>query len=282
MDDNLSHYICIEVEINEKNLNWLAALAEIPQVSGVEEDDNFYKYFIKGDSLKKASPLIESLRERGISYRSQIIEPKNWNELWEKSFNPVEIDNDWRIRADFHPSKPEFRHEIIISPKMAFGTGHHPTTKLMLKLMSEIDFTSKRVLDMGCGTGILSIAAEKLGAAAIDAVDHDPLSVENTEENSRINDCIKISAQKGEVSNWDGIRFDIILANINRNALVKNMASLEDMLFPGGDILFSGILKTDIQPLKSVTKELIEQKVLTEEGWVGIHFRKKVVPIKTP
>lgn len=282
MNDNLSRYICIEVEINEKNLNWLAALTEIPQVSGVEEDDKFYKYFIKGDSLKKASPLIDSLREKGISYRSRIIEPENWNELWEKSFNPVEIDNEWRIRADFHPSKPEFRHEIIISPKMAFGTGHHPTTKLMLKLMSEIDFTSKRVLDMGCGTGILSIAAEKLGAAAIDAVDHDPLSVENTEENSRINDCIKISAQKGELSNWDGIRFDIILANINRNALVKNMASLEDMLFPGGDILFSGILKADIQPLRSVTKELIEQKVLTEDGWAGIHFRKKVVPIKTP
>ena len=212
-----------------------------------------------------------------FSYEITLIPQKNWNEVWESNFEPIEIGNKIFVRATFHQPRPEFPYEIVIDPKMAFGTGHHQTTSMMLELMLENDFENKTVLDMGCGTGILAIMASKLGASAITAIDYDPVCYESTIENAQLNHIQNITALCGSKEVIPDVQFDIILANINRNILLDQMQSYSEVLKIGGEIYFSGFYETpdlDIitdEARKYGLKYIIHKK---NKEWVAAKFVK--------
>jgi len=179
-----------------------------------------------------------------FSYEITLIPQKNWNEVWESNFEPIEIGDKIYVRATFHSAKPEFLYEIVIDPKMAFGTGHHQTTSMMLELILENDFAGKKVLDMGCGTGILAIMAAKLNAAEITAIDYDPVCYDSTIENSGLNHVTNIIPLCGSKEAIPEEQYDTILANINRNILLDQMERYAQVLKPGGEIYFSGFYES--------------------------------------
>jgi ribosomal protein L11 methyltransferase len=179
-----------------------------------------------------------------FSYDVNLIPQKNWNEVWESNFEPIEIADQVFVRATFHEARPEFKYEIVIDPKMAFGTGHHQTTAMMIALMLENDFAGKKVLDMGCGTGILAIMAAKLGAKEIMAIDYDPVCYDSTIENAALNNITNIDALCGSKEVIPNTLSDTILANINRNILLDQMARYAEVLKPEGEIYFSGFYET--------------------------------------
>ena len=212
-----------------------------------------------------------------FSYEVILIPQKNWNEVWESNFEPIEIGNQVFVRATFHQPKPEFPYEIVIDPKMAFGTGHHQTTSMMLQLMLENDFADKKVLDMGCGTGILAIMASKLGAPGVTAIDYDPVCYDSTIENAQLNDVTNITALCGSKEVIPGEIFDIILANINRNILIDQMGRYSEVLKPGGEIYFSGFYETP--DLEIITEEARKYGLKyighkKDKDWVAAKFVK--------
>ena len=179
-----------------------------------------------------------------FSYEVILIPQKNWNEVWESNFEPIEIADQIFVRATFHEPKPEFPYEIVIDPKMAFGTGHHQTTSMMLELVLENDFAGKKVLDMGCGTGILAIMAAKLNAAEITAIDYDPVCYDSTIENAQLNNITNITALCGSKEVIPNELYDTILANINRNILLDQIERYSEVLKNNGEIYFSGFYET--------------------------------------
>lgn len=210
------------------------------------------------------------------NYEEEIIYPKNWNAEWEASFKPVEINSFCRIRADFHDKKVGFDHEIVINPKMAFGTGHHETTFMMVKQMETLNFNGKTVFDYGCGTGVLAILASKLGASFIAALDIEPDSYENTIENCKVNHINNVQTYCGTLSEIEQANFDIILANINRQVLIDSATGLYKKLMNGGDLLISGILLED-QGLIQITFKKVGFKIKSVDGrgkWLCIHLTK--------
>ncbi len=212
-----------------------------------------------------------------FSYSVKPIEEKNWNEVWEKNFEPIYVDDKLLVRAPFHKADTTIPKEIIISPKMSFGTGHHDTTWLMCKHMLNINFTKKKVLDMGCGTGILAILAKKTGAESTTAIDNDLWCVENSKENCEINNCsdIKIIHGGGEVIPTD-IKFDIILANINKNVLKQLMPIFSEALSEKGKLLLSGFFSTDVEELQLVIEknQLKFCTYLSKNNWALIEAEK--------
>jgi len=176
-----------------------------------------------------------------LIYTKSIVENINWNQQWEESFEPVLVNDFVAIRAGFHQAIDHVEHEIVITPKMSFGTGHHATTYLMVQQMQGIDFNGKTVLDFGTGTGILAILAEKLGAAKVVAIDNDEWSITNAKENILQNDCSKIIVeQKSAISLTE--RYDIILANINLNVIAANLQAIQSVSKAGSNVLLSGFL----------------------------------------
>ncbi len=186
-----------------------------------------------------------------ITYTIEEIEQVNWNEEWEKNFNPITVDNRCAVRAPFH-EKPNTQYDIVIEPKMSFGTGHHETTYMMLKLLLNEPVANKRVLDMGCGTGVLAILAGKMGASYVEAIDIDSWCYENALENVNRNNCNNIVVKQGDAKLLSGSSFDVILANINRNILLEDIAIYAQCLTKNGVLMLSGFYKDDL-PL--ITKE---------------------------
>ena len=181
----------------------------------------------------------------------------NWNEEWEKNFNPVYVDDLVCIRAHFHTKAEGIKHDIVITPKMSFGTGHHDTTWLVSKTMFSLDFKNKSVLDMGCGTGILAILAKQLGATKLLGIDIDDWSIENSIENAAINNASDIEFKKGDASLLPKTEsFDIILANINKNVLKQDMASYFNCLKKEGYLLLSGFFTADVEELKQLATSI--------------------------
>lgn len=181
----------------------------------------------------------------GISFVETLVGDRNWNEEWEKNYPPVLIAGKCYVRAPFHAPLPNMAFEILIEPKMAFGTAHHETTQLMAEWLMEMEVAGKQVLDMGCGTGILAILANKLGAAYVIGIDNDEWAWQNALENFRLNGVDQGEVILGDAHQIDADRYDIILANINRNILLRDMASYSDGLKDGGKILLSGFYETD-------------------------------------
>jgi ribosomal protein L11 methyltransferase len=211
-----------------------------------------------------------------ITYAAEEIADRNWNAEWESSFQPVEVEGRVRIRAGFHAPKEGFAHELIITPRMAFGTGHHATTRMMVQAMLPLDWRGKRVCDLGCGTGVLAILAERLGARAVLAIDNDPGAVENAIQNCGLNGCSAIRVEKGDASALLGLRFDAILANIERNVLLHAMPAMSEALNPGGALFLSGFVPGDRHMLAQRAKEcgLVLAERLQEGDWALLGCRK--------
>ena len=212
-----------------------------------------------------------------FTYTRTVIPKTNWNDEWEKSFQPVYVDDLVCIRAHFHPKSETVKHEIIITPKMSFGTGHHDTTWLVSKTMFSIDFNQKSVLDMGCGTGILAILAKQLGAAKVLGIDIDDWSIENSIENAGINNSSDIVFKKGDAALLTTEQtFDAILANINKNVLKKDLPAYFTSLKKEGHLLLSGFFTADVDELKQLAQKIgftfIES--YTKNEWAVIKLKK--------
>lgn len=253
------------------------ALSEIGFDTFEETASGFKAYIPDADFSQASLELaLDEYRETiSFSVETNDIPYKNWNEVWESNFEPLEISDQCYVRATFHQARPEFKYEIVIDPKMAFGTGHHQTTSMMMQWMLEEDLKDKVILDMGCGTGILAILASKLGAAEVLAIDYDPLCFESTLENSGLNNAVNIMAACGSKEAIPDRKFDVILANINRNILLDQMDRYTEVLKEGGDIFFSGFYEgTDLDMIteKGGQLGLIYQGHKTDKNWVAAKF----------
>jgi ribosomal protein L11 methyltransferase len=251
----MSKYVQLEFKnISGDQSDILIALLNDIGFDGFEEEKSNLKAFIPEVNFDK-SIFQKSIEPFQISFSKTIIEETNWNQLWESSFEPVVVDNFVAVRADFHEPIKDVKYEIIITPKMSFGTGHHATTYMMMMQMREVNFKNKIVFDFGTGTGVLAILAEKLGAKKIIAIDNDEWSIENANENIKRNSCIAIELQLTNTADVKS-RFDIILANINKNVILENLEFLTKQLLPGGKMLFSGLLTGDEKEILSKCNKL--------------------------
>ncbi len=263
----MNQYIQIEFQsISSEQSDLLVAQLSEVGFSGFEEEANSLKAFIASNDFIVAT-VKEIAVSHNLSFAQTTIEETNWNAVWESNFQPVVVDDFVSIRADFHEPITGVEHEIVITPKMSFGTGHHATTFMMIQQMRKIDFAGKSVFDFGTGTGILAILAEKLGAAKIFAVDYDEWSIENAEENLKRNNCSKFELKKADNAAREE-QYDIILANINKNVIQDNFPSLVELLSPNGVLLLSGLLETD------------ETDILTEVGKYPLIFNEKIAKNK--
>ena len=230
----------------------MAELIEIGFDSFTEESDGILGYIpeelFSEDALKSITLMNNPDVE--ISYSFDLMPNINWNEEWEKNFTPINVENKVLIRAEFHQENPNL-HEIIIQPKMSFGTGHHPTTHLMIQQMLDMDFMDKKVLDMGCGTSVLGIFAKQKDASEVVAIDIDEWSVENSIENAERNN-VKLRISQGTADNLGGEDFDIILANINRNILISDIPTYVSVLRDKGKLLLSGLCFFDVEDILEV------------------------------
>lgn len=256
----------------------IQSLADIGFESFEENDKGFSAYIPSGNfSEEKLKEALQEYRPAiSFTYTVEPIEQQNWNVEWEKNFSPVQIGKECYIRATFHKPQPSFPYEIVIAPKMAFGTGHHDTTSQMAEYLFEVNLANKTVLDMGCGTGILAILAHKLGAQPVTAIDIDEIAIENTLENAALNNISDIATFCGGAEMLSGKVFDVILANINRNILLKDLQSYRNSLAPSGVLLLSGFYTEDLPLItEAATKlslEFINQKV--KNNWVAARFSR--------
>ena len=251
----------------------MAKLSEEGFYGFLEEGENELRAYINSGQL--SMPVIEEFRqEYSFSFSIREIIEENWNALWEASFDPVIVDKYVAIRADFHDIVKDVDHEIIITPKMSFGTGHHATTFLMIQEMQKFNFTGRSVLDFGTGTGVLAILAAKSGAAKVLAIDNDPWSIENARENAVHNDCRNIQLSlSSKIPDTGG--FDIILANINKHILLQYSGTLCESLRPSGILIMSGILAEDRDELEKAYSQLGKPLIVNEKNnWLLITFRK--------
>ena len=212
-------------------------------------------------------------KEFSISYTSEDIEQTNWNAEWEKSFNPIVVNNLCTVRAPFH-KKPETKYDIVIEPKMSFGTGHHETTHMMINYILNHDFKDKSVLDMGCGTGVLAILAEIKGAKHVDAIDIDNWCYINSLENVARNQCNSISVYEGNAELLKGKKYDIIIANINRNILLNDLKIYASCLNNKGTLFLSGFYNNDIPTIEAECHKymLNLNEKIEKNNWVALKF----------
>ena len=259
------NYLQIELEINNAAENEiLIALLANAGFESFEEADKSLKAFIKEEGFTE-NPLQDILNIVPVNYAITVVPQQNWNAQWENSFEPIIVNEFVAIRASFHQPVKNVQHEIIITPKMSFGTGHHATTYMMIEQMQELDFTGKRVVDFGTGTGVLAILAEKMGAVSVDAIDYDEWSIENAVENTAANNCDKINLIKAQTIDVGKV-YDIILANINLNVIFENLAAIKAVSKKDTLILLSGFIKSD---------EILMSEALSANGILQIKTIQK-------
>lgn len=246
-----------------------------------EPRSNGFAAYIASDQLDLQaleSLLIQQPVDFEVTYQVHEILPQNWNEVWESNFEPIVVADQCYVRASFHPPKPAYPYEIIIDPKMAFGTGHHQTTSLIMCYLLTDAFEGKVVLDMGCGTGILAILASKLGASQVWAIDNDPVCIASVEENKMRNDVAHVVTKCGSVDLVVNQRFDVILANINRNILLDQLREYARSLEAGGVLYMSGFYAgSDLEALTNagIPHGLVYENHKELDGWVAARFIKK-------
>ncbi len=246
-----------------------------------EENAQGFKAYIRTEDfdqnkLNAISLTKEESKNVHFSFSVKKIDNENWNQVWESNFDSVDIENKCYIRAPFHPSKPDYPYEIIIEPKMSFGTGHHETTTLMVQWALETEFKGKEVLDMGCGTGILAILAQMKEAQRVVAIDNYIYAFENTQENVKRNQATCIQVLHGDATLLGSDLFDIILANITKNVLMEDLKTYSSVLKPGGFLFISGFFESDMQELN---QEAIQQGLKfinnkRNKEWTAVKYQK--------
>jgi ribosomal protein L11 methyltransferase len=257
-----------------------AVLGELPFDTFEETETGLKAYIPEKDMTESVeTELVELSEQFDFSFDKTFIPYQNWNSVWESNFQPIQVDDFVAVRADFHPNTEGVEFDLIVNPKMAFGTGHHETTYMMMQHMRSIDFLGKKVLDYGCGTGILAILASKLGATALEAVDIEEPSYENTIENCRINDVHNVKSIWGILDDVPSHDFDIILANINRNIIIDSLDDLKSRLKKrekptdsDNILLISGFLKIDENTILQAINYagFKHQKTLHRGNWLSM------------
>lgn len=253
----------------------VAELGEKPFESFIETEFGVTAYIQKAlwteDVLEDI--FILTSPEFTVSYTIEEIEQVNWNEEWEKNFEAIDVDGICHVRAPFH-EKTDAQYDIVIEPKMSFGTGHHETTHMMIQHLLETDVAGKKTLDMGCGTAILAILAEMKGAQPIDAIDIDNWCYLNSIENAERNNCQHITVYEGDAALLAGRNYDVIIANINRNILLEDMQQYVDCLNPGGTLFLSGFYEEDIPVIDAscTEKGLTYVKKHQKNNWVALKY----------
>ena len=273
------NYIQVDIKLSEKEPYSdiiTAKLNEIEFESYQETDGGLQAYIQKvhfnEELLNGAFKILD--KQVDFDFTVKEIQQQNWNADWERSFDPIYINEQCIIRADFHP-ETDFPFDIVITPKMSFGTGHHATTFLMANELFEIDLKERSVLDVGSGTGVLAILSEKLGAKNCIGIDIDNWAEKNAKENAILNACKKTEFELGDAMKIEGRKFDIVLANINRNIILADLEKYCAALNSEGDILLSGFYKEDecliVEKAAELSLKLINSKV--KENWLLIHFK---------
>ena len=274
------NYIHCHFELSEP-IPWseilITYLAEI-EFESFEQNKNIVDAYIQKPLFDEAklNEVVETIKTE-VTFSHKEIEDGNWNAQWESSFSPIYIDKQCIIRAPFHEKEEGFEQEIIINPQMSFGTGHHQTTYLIMKSMFDIDFENKLVLDMGSGTGILAILAEKLGCKEAVAIDIQDWAYHNTIDNLALNNCTKMKVQEGGAELLiDEDKYEIVLANINRNILTNDMKHYVSSMKKGAEIYFSGFYTADVSIIEKEANNngltMIEAK--EREGWAMVRCTK--------
>ncbi len=253
----------------------IAELANAGFESFVENDNGLLAYIQQKDWNDHIIDNIQILRstEFDISYQKNAIRQTNWNKEWESNFEPIQVDEIVSIRAPFHKD-PNLKYDIVIEPKMSFGTGHHETTHMMIQHLIELNLENKKVLDMGCGTGILAIFSELKGAREIDAIDIDEWCYENSIENCNRNECKKINVHQGDATLLVDKKYDIIIANINRNILLMDIRTYAKCLNEKGILLLSGFYEEDIPIIDAEANKykLKLEKIIERNNWVALKY----------
>ena len=270
------NYIKISFNSGEQQLRdiLVASLAEM-DFEGFEEEAETLHAYIPEDKMD--GDALSALAERyAVPFAQQVIPRRNWNAQWEAGFRPVIIPGFCTVRAAFHDIPVTTPHELVITPKMSFGTGHHDTTLLMMEQMRDHDFREQQVLDFGTGTGILAILAARLGAATVHGIDNDEWSYENAQENAAVNQCSNVTFSCGSLEAAAGNAYDVILANINRHILLAHLHGLYRSLKKGGRLLMSGVLESDAGELRAAAAAagFDYRCQAARNGWLVMAFEK--------
>jgi ribosomal protein L11 methyltransferase len=282
----MTTYIQISIPVkDDEESDMLVALLSRIGFEGFEEEEQLLLAFIP-KTFYDVRQLLQTVRTaKGLEsgdpdelFSVKEIEQKNWNEEWEKDFQPVVVGDFCAIRANFHEKIPDVKYDLIITPKMSFGTGHHATTYMMIEAMRSIDFYAEKVLDFGTGTGVLAILAEKLGSVDIRAIDLDPWSIENAIENIAANHAVHVSPELKDSLTGEGI-FDVILANISLQVILQNLGGLWQHLDDNGVIIASGVLPSDEGQIRqNAAKEGFLMNILfIRDNWMSFSLKKQKI-----
>ena len=277
----MANYLEFQFKINPLQPGSEILIAELGYAgfeSFVENEDGITAYIQTEEYKEEILEDIQILdsEEFEISFTSTEIEQVNWNSEWEKNFNPIVVSDKCSVRAPFH-EKPDTEYDIIIEPKMSFGTGHHATTHMMIQHILNNEWKGKSVLDMGCGTGVLAILAEMKGATSLDAIDIDNWCYLNTLENVERNNCKNISVYEGTAELLENKHYDVVIANINRNILLEDIPTYSKCLSSGGKLFLSGFYTEDVPVIEEMCNKhgLKFENKLVQDNWTAASFIKE-------
>lgn len=273
-------YIALNIQTQDEEQSeiLMALLSDWPFDSFDEQEKLLHAYIREKDYTDCRVQVEAQLNEMAVPFTVERIADRNWNEVWESNFEPIEVEGKCSIRAPFHTPRPDLPYDIVIMPKMAFGTGHHATTQLMVEEILDLSLQGLNGLDMGCGTAVLAILAMMRGAAHMDAIDIDEWAYINSGENVATNGFAdRITTQQGDASLLAGRHYDFVQANINRNILLADMAAYVGTLAAGGKLVMSGILEADIpcivEKAESLGMHYDGYRLLN--GWASVRFTKE-------
>lgn len=279
----MNSYVQITIETkDDEESDILVARLSQSGFEGFEEEPNKLHAFIPESlfDVSKVEKIIAEIKGMAdpyhIFFKTEIIEPRNWNAEWEKDFEPVIVENFCAIRAEFHQPFPDLPYDLIITPKMSFGTGHHPTTFMMVAAMKDLNLLNHSVLDFGTGTGVLAILACKMGATSVLAIDSDERSIENALENTALNGCGRILIEQRDSLSGTG-KFDFILANINLLVILENMDILRQHLNQSGVFIGSGVLESDEEKImiKATTAGFTMERLMLKDSWMSFRLKNQ-------